>query len=153
MAYEEPEYLPWDGRRVPITFVGGYLGAGKTTAINEVLANADRPIAIVVNAFRVALTGFLAHYFGEEAAGGPVHDFQGIITFGFPAVLPMKAWFTTGAMVLGLVQVATALRIGDVGFVLGVGLAALRNTVVRASLFTVRARGNLAANKGFLDQL
>ena len=39
------------------------------------------------------------------------------------------------------------------GFVLGVGLAALRNTVVRASLFTVRARGNLAANKGFLDQL
>lgn len=40
------------------------------------------PIAIVVNAFRVALTGFLAHYFGEEAAGGPVHDFQGIITFG-----------------------------------------------------------------------
>ena len=40
------------------------------------------PIAIFVNAFRVALTGFLAHYFGEEAAGGPVHDFQGIITFG-----------------------------------------------------------------------
>jgi len=49
VAYQEPEYLPWDGRRVPITFVGGYLGAGKTTAINEVLANADRPIAIVVN--------------------------------------------------------------------------------------------------------
>ncbi len=35
---------------------------------------------------------------------------QGIITFGFPAVLPMKAWFTTGAMVLVLVQIATALR-------------------------------------------
>ena len=49
MSYLEPEYLPWDGRRVPITFVGGYLGAGKTTAINEVLANADRPIAVVVN--------------------------------------------------------------------------------------------------------
>ncbi len=49
MPYLEPEYLPWDGRRVPITFVGGYLGAGKTTAINEVLANADRPIAVVVN--------------------------------------------------------------------------------------------------------
>ena len=41
--------MPWDGRRVPVTFVGGYLGAGKTTAINEVLAAADRPIAIVVN--------------------------------------------------------------------------------------------------------
>ena len=49
MPYQEPEYLPWDGRRVPITFVGGYLGAGKTTAINEVLATADRPIAVVVN--------------------------------------------------------------------------------------------------------
>lgn len=34
---------------MPITFVGGYLGAGKTTAINEVLAAADRPIAVVVN--------------------------------------------------------------------------------------------------------
>jgi G3E family GTPase len=41
--------LPWDGRRVPITFVGGYLGAGKTTAINEVLAHTDRPIAVIVN--------------------------------------------------------------------------------------------------------
>ena len=49
MPYREPEFLPWDGRRVPITFVGGYLGAGKTTAINEVLAVADRPIAVVVN--------------------------------------------------------------------------------------------------------
>jgi exosortase len=40
------------------------------------------PIAIFVNAFRVALTGFLAHNFGEEAAGGLIHDFQGIFTFG-----------------------------------------------------------------------
>ena len=47
--YREPEFLPWDGRRVPITFVGGYLGAGKTTVINEVLAEADRPIAVIVN--------------------------------------------------------------------------------------------------------
>ncbi len=49
MAYAEPKFLPWDGRRVPITFVAGYLGAGKTTAINEVLAEADRPIAVIVN--------------------------------------------------------------------------------------------------------
>ncbi len=49
MPYQEPDHLPWDGRRVPITFVGGYLGAGKTTAINEVLSHADRPIAVVVN--------------------------------------------------------------------------------------------------------
>lgn len=49
MSYREPEFLPWDGRIVPITFVGGYLGAGKTTAINELLARAKRPIAVVVN--------------------------------------------------------------------------------------------------------
>lgn len=47
--YQEPEYAPWDGRRVPLTFVGGYLGAGKTTVINEVLAQTDRPIAVLVN--------------------------------------------------------------------------------------------------------
>jgi G3E family GTPase len=47
--YQEPEFLPWDGRRVPVTFVGGYLGAGKTTAINEVLAAAEHPIAVIVN--------------------------------------------------------------------------------------------------------
>lgn len=49
MPYQEPEFLPWDGRRVPITFVAGYLGAGKTTAINELLAATDRPIAVLVN--------------------------------------------------------------------------------------------------------
>lgn len=40
---------PWDGRRVPVTLLGGYLGAGKTTVINEVLAATDRPIAALVN--------------------------------------------------------------------------------------------------------
>jgi G3E family GTPase len=49
VAYREPDFLPWDGQRVPITFVGGYLGAGKTTAINEVLAVSTRPIGVVVN--------------------------------------------------------------------------------------------------------
>ena len=49
MAYQEPTFLPWDGRRVPITFVGGYLGAGKTTTINDVLRRTDRPIAVIVN--------------------------------------------------------------------------------------------------------
>ena len=34
---------------MPLTFVGGYLGAGKTTLINEVLATTDRPIAVMVN--------------------------------------------------------------------------------------------------------
>jgi exosortase/archaeosortase family protein len=40
------------------------------------------PIAILVNAFRVALTGYLAHHFGEDFATGAIHDFQGVITFG-----------------------------------------------------------------------
>ncbi len=34
---------------MPITFVGGYLGTGKTTVINELLAAADRPVAVIVN--------------------------------------------------------------------------------------------------------
>ncbi len=41
--------MPWDGRRVPLTLLGGYLGSGKTTLINELLARSDRPIAILVN--------------------------------------------------------------------------------------------------------
>ncbi len=47
--YREPEFLPWDGQRVPLTFVGGYLGSGKTSLINELLATTDRPIAVMVN--------------------------------------------------------------------------------------------------------
>ena len=40
------------------------------------------PIAIVVNALRVALTGILAYRLGEKAAEGLVHEFQGLTTFG-----------------------------------------------------------------------
>lgn len=41
-----------------------------------------------------------------------VHDptRQGIITFGFRAVLPMKAWFATAATALVIVQIVTALQ-------------------------------------------
>lgn len=45
----DPVFAPWDGRRVPVTLVGGYLGVGKTTLINEVLARSDQPIAVMVN--------------------------------------------------------------------------------------------------------
>ena len=42
---------------------------------------------------------------------GRVHDATGlgIATFGFPAVLPMKAWFTTGAATLAIGQLLSAL--------------------------------------------
>ncbi|MFF5793014.1 CobW family GTP-binding protein [Paeniglutamicibacter sp. NPDC012692] len=36
---------------VPLTIVGGYLGAGKTTLINDLLAQAGQRIAVVVNDF------------------------------------------------------------------------------------------------------
>jgi exosortase len=47
------------------------------------------PIAILVNAIRVTLTGVLAHYYGQEMAQGAVHDFQGIITFGLAFLILM----------------------------------------------------------------
>jgi G3E family GTPase len=40
---------PWDGRRVPMTLLGGYLGSGKTTVLNDLLRRTDRPIAVLVN--------------------------------------------------------------------------------------------------------
>lgn len=49
MPYQEPDFLPWDGRRVPVTLLGGYLGAGKTSIINEVLRRTEQPIAVLVN--------------------------------------------------------------------------------------------------------
>ena len=39
------------------------------------------PIAIVANAARVSGTGILAHYFGEEAAEGFYHTFEGWLVF------------------------------------------------------------------------
>ena len=45
------------------------------------------PIAILVNALRVAVTGFLAHQYGHETAGGVIHDFQGLITFSLAFLL------------------------------------------------------------------
>ena len=45
------------------------------------------PIAILVNAIRVALTGLLAHYWGQDAAGGFIHEFQGLITFSVAFVI------------------------------------------------------------------
>ncbi len=55
--------------------------------IQLLLVASTIPIAIVVNSFRVALTGLLAHLFGEEMATGAIHDFQGIITFSLALLI------------------------------------------------------------------
>lgn len=52
-----------------------------------VLVVSTIPIAILVNAVRVSLTGILTHNFGPEAATGFIHDFQGIITFSMAFVM------------------------------------------------------------------
>lgn len=52
-----------------------------------VLVLSTIPIAIFVNAIRVALTGALAHYYGFDVAGGFIHDFQGLITFSVAFVM------------------------------------------------------------------
>lgn len=46
-----------------------------------ILVASTIPIAIFVNSLRVGLTGILAHSYGEDAATGFIHEFQGIITF------------------------------------------------------------------------
>jgi len=51
------------------------------------------PIAIFVNAFRVALTGFLAHRMGSAAAEGLIHQTEGFFTFGLAfGLLIVEAW-------------------------------------------------------------
>jgi exosortase len=54
------------------------------------------PIAILVNAFRVGLTGYLTHRFGSEAAEGAIHQLEGFFTFGLAfALLLLEAWLLT----------------------------------------------------------
>ena len=51
------------------------------------------PIAILVNAFRVALSGVLTHHYGAQAAEGVIHMTEGFFTFGLAfALLLVEAW-------------------------------------------------------------
>jgi len=51
------------------------------------------PIAIFVNAFRVAFTGYLAHRMGSAAAQGLIHQTEGLFTFGLAfGLLLVEAW-------------------------------------------------------------
>lgn len=74
-----------------------------------VAASDDRaPDSIAALLAVAAVGGAVALALGTYAK---VHTptFQGIVAFGFPAVLPMKAWFTTIAATLALGQVTSAL--------------------------------------------
>ncbi len=65
----------------------------KSWAERIILVAATLPIAILVNAFRVALTGYLTHRFGEAAAEGVIHQTEGFFTFGLAfALLLFVAW-------------------------------------------------------------
>lgn len=56
------------------------------------------PIAIAANAFRVAGTGFLAHFVGAEAAEGFYHSFAGWIVFAVAFVLLLVAGTLLGRL-------------------------------------------------------
>ncbi len=65
----------------------------KTLPERVVIVLSTIPIAILVNAFRVGLTGILTHKFGEAAAEGVIHQTEGFFTFGLAfALLLVEAW-------------------------------------------------------------
>ncbi|BAN04039.1 DUF6529 family protein [Ilumatobacter coccineus] len=59
---------------------------------------------LVATAIGAAVSISLGVYGNTHAPTG-----DRIVSFGFPAVLPMKAWLTTGAMALVVAQVASAM--------------------------------------------
>jgi len=60
--------------------VYGYFADSRVWA-RTTIALATIPIAILTNAARVAGTGILSHYYGEEAAQGFFHEFSGWLVF------------------------------------------------------------------------
>ena len=59
----------------------------RSWAKRAIIVLSTLPIAILVNAFRVALTGFLTHHYGEEAAQGVIRTTEGFFTFGLAFAL------------------------------------------------------------------
>jgi len=65
----------------------------KNPVERAVLIASTIPIAILVNSFRVALTGYLTHHYGMAAAEGAIHQLEGFFTFGLAfALLLAQAW-------------------------------------------------------------
>ncbi|TVZ41299.1 exosortase D (VPLPA-CTERM-specific) [Alteromonadaceae bacterium 2753L.S.0a.02] len=59
--------------------VGYYYRGAKITRIGIFLSAI--PITVFMNSLRIAVTGFLIKYFGEEVADGFLHDFEGWFVF------------------------------------------------------------------------
>ena len=55
--------------------------------IQLILIASTIPIAILVNAFRVALTALLTYRWGLDAATGTIHELQGFMTFSIALLL------------------------------------------------------------------
>jgi exosortase len=65
----------------------------KNWAERAILVASTIPIAVVVNAFRVGLTGVLTYTWGPEMAEGVIHQTEGFFTFGLAlALLFVEAW-------------------------------------------------------------
>ena len=65
----------------------------KSTVERVIIVLSAIPIAILVNAFRVALTGGLTHYLGKDAASGWIHQTEGLFTFAIALLLLLlEAW-------------------------------------------------------------
>ena len=59
----------------------------KNMVERAVLIASTIPIAILVNAFRVGLSGYLTHHYGPGAAEGAIHQLEGFFTFGLAFAL------------------------------------------------------------------
>ena len=65
----------------------------KTLAERVIIVASAIPIAILVNTFRVALTGVLTHHIGQDAASGWIHQTEGMFTFAIAMlILLTEAW-------------------------------------------------------------
>ena len=65
----------------------------KTLVERIIIVLSAIPIAILVNAFRVTLTGVLTHHIGQEAASGWIHQTEGMFTFAIAMlILLTEAW-------------------------------------------------------------
>jgi exosortase len=74
---------------------------GHTRLQRLIVVAASIPIAILVNAFRVAGTGWLAHTFGTDVATGFYHTLEGFAMFGIAFALLAGIGFGTGWLFSG----------------------------------------------------